>query len=137
MLVAEGANLVADVLVGTVVGTGVAMLTLIKIFIPATSLLASVMVGFRRRIDACVLLKLNAMARSESPSWIMYSICVPGSSFEMSMGVAVGKTCPGAGIMIFCPGMSGQVPTGKLFNASRAARSTLNLMERSQQVSLS
>ena len=29
VLVAEGANLVADVLVGTVVGTGVAMLTLI------------------------------------------------------------------------------------------------------------
>jgi hypothetical protein len=68
VLVEDGAIFVDAVLDGTVVGTWVAMLTWILIFAPATSLLASVMVGFRRRIEAWVLLNFNAMARSESPN---------------------------------------------------------------------
>jgi hypothetical protein len=63
--------------------------------------------------------------------------CIARLNHIFQQGVAVGKVCPGAGIMIFWPGVMGHCPAGKLLIASSVFKSTLNLTAISQQLSFS
>ena len=83
--------------VSVVVGTGVAMLTGITSFCPATNKLGSSSL-FWVWIASWVLLNCRAMPRKVSFVWTIYSYKVPGASLLTSTGVAVGSVCPGAGI---------------------------------------